>query len=332
MPWKETGRVFERTRFIEDYLSGCFTISELASRYHVSRKTLYKWLARHDTGGLAGLRDRSRAPVACPHRTPEAVEEAVVEFRRRFPFMGPKKIIARLSELEPGVAWPAPSTVGEILDRCGLVERRKRRHPSVHPSRMPVKPTEPNDVMTIDFKGQFRLGNHEYCYPLTIVDGYSRYILACDALTSTRTRTRGGSCSASFASTACLDAFSRTMAHRSPHLASGISLGFLFGGFAWASESSESRQETRNRTERTSGCTKPSRNRPRGRQPATRRDNSGSSTRSYTSSTKSAPTKRSDNVGRRRCTRRRPGHIRSGCRESSTRGGSKPGSSPTTAM
>jgi putative transposase len=186
MPWKETGRVFERTRFIDEYLSGCFTISELSSRYHVSRKTLYKWLARHDRKGLVGLEDRSRAPLECPHRTVEAVEEAIIKFRKRFPFMGPKKIIARLSELEPDVDWPAPSTAGEILDRRGLVEHRKRRQPPKHPSRMPVKSTAPNDVMTIDYKGQFRLGNHEYCYPLTIVDGFSRYILACEALTSTR--------------------------------------------------------------------------------------------------------------------------------------------------
>jgi transposase InsO family protein len=186
MPWKETGRVFERTRFIEDYLSGCFTISELSSRYHVSRKTLYKWIGRHDHSGLAGLEDCSRAPIECPHRTAEAVEDAIIAFRKRFPFMGPKKIIARLSELEPDVDWPAPSTAGEILDRRGLIEHRKRRRPSVHPSRMPAKPIAPNDVMTIDYKGHFRLGNHQYCYPLTIVDGFSRYILACEALTSTR--------------------------------------------------------------------------------------------------------------------------------------------------
>lgn len=185
MPWKETGRVSERIHFIEDYLSGCYTITELAARYFVSRKTLYKWLARHDREGRGGLEDRSRAPAECPHRTADAVEESIVAFRRRFPFMGPKKIIARLTELEPLVTWPAPSTAGDILSRRGLTEHGKRRAHPIYPSRMPSKPTAPNDVMTIDFKGQFRLGNHEYCYPLTIVDGFSRYILACDALTST---------------------------------------------------------------------------------------------------------------------------------------------------
>src|SRR6266536_4942834 len=186
MPWKETGRVFERTRFIDDYLSGCFTIAELAARYGVSRKTLYKWLGRHDDAGLAGLADHSRAPAVCPHRTPEMVADQIVAFRRRFPYMGPKKIIARLSELEPLVDWPAPSTAGDILRRNGLVRRRVRRRPPVHPLRLPVKATAPNEVMTIDFKGQFRLRNRQYCYPLTIVDGFSRYILACDALTSTQ--------------------------------------------------------------------------------------------------------------------------------------------------
>lgn len=186
MPWKETGRMFERTRFIEEYLSGCYTIAELASRYGVSRKTMYKWLGRHDESGLSGLEDRSRAPAECPHRTDAAIEEEIVSFRKRFPFMGPKKIIARLSELQPKVEWPAPSTAGDILQRRGLVERRVRRRPAVHPVRVPVKPTAPNDVMTIDYKGQFRLGDGSYCYPLTIVDSFSRYILACDALPSTR--------------------------------------------------------------------------------------------------------------------------------------------------
>jgi len=184
MPWKETGRVFERTRFIENYLSGCYTIAELAARYGVSRRTLYKWLHRHDQSGVAGLHDQSRAPVGSPYRTPDAVAEAILDYRRRFPFMGPKKIVARLAELEPDVEWPAPSTVGDILRRANLVRSRVRRRPPVHPIRVPVKAEAPNDVMTIDFKGQFRLGNRSYCYPLTIVDRYSRYILACDALES----------------------------------------------------------------------------------------------------------------------------------------------------
>ncbi|HUF09490.1 MAG TPA: leucine zipper domain-containing protein [Rhodothermales bacterium] len=124
MPWKETGRVLERTRFIDDYLTGCFTISELASRYGVSRKTLYKWLARHDAEGLVGLADRSRAPIESPQRTPVDVVDEIVAFKHRFPFMGPKKIISRLQELKPEIDWPAASTAHEILRREGLVDHR----------------------------------------------------------------------------------------------------------------------------------------------------------------------------------------------------------------
>lgn len=184
MPWKETGPMLERTRFIVDYLSGCFTVSELAVRYGVSRKTLYKWLARHDASGIAGLSDRPRIAVAFPHRTPEEVAREIIAFKRRFPFMGPKKILARLRELNPQMDWPAPSTASEILRREGLVQTRVRRRPAVHPVRARIKPEAPNDLMTVDFKGHFRLGNARYCYPLTIVDGFSRFLMACHSLTS----------------------------------------------------------------------------------------------------------------------------------------------------
>lgn len=183
MPWRETDRVFERVRFIDDYLTGCYTITELATMYDVSRKTLYKWLARHDAQGLRGLEDQSRAPLR--HVTiDDQLRQEIIRFRRRFPFMGPRKIVARLRELRPDIAWPAASTIGDLLKREGLVDRRRTQRKPVHPLRAIPKAAEPNHVMTIDFKGQFKLRNRSYCYPLTIVDGFSRYILACDALRS----------------------------------------------------------------------------------------------------------------------------------------------------
>jgi len=186
MPWKEAGPMLERTRFIEDYLTGFFTISELAVRYGVSRRTLHKWLARHDVDGSNGLADRSRAPQHSPQRTSADQCAQVVAFRKRFPFMGPRKIIARLSELHPEIAWPAASTVGDILRRADLVQPRRRRNPPAHPLRARTTPANaPNDLMTIDYKGQFRLRNHRYFYPLTIVDHVTRFILACDAFGST---------------------------------------------------------------------------------------------------------------------------------------------------
>jgi len=185
MPWKETGPVLERTRFIEDYLSGLFTITELAARYNVSRRTLHKWLARHNVEGSKGLFDRPRKPLHSPQQTDQDVVAKIVAFRKRFPFMGPRKIIARLTELHPRLEWPAASTAGDILRRADLVTPRRRRNPPAHPLRVRAIPVAPNDLMTVDYKGQFLLGNHQYCYPLTIVDHVSRYLLACDAFLST---------------------------------------------------------------------------------------------------------------------------------------------------
>lgn len=178
--------MLERMRFIEDYLSGFYSVTELANRYGVSRKTLYKWLNRHDTDGSSGLVDRSRSPAHSPQQTSDEVMDRVVAFRKRFPFMGPRKIVARLMELHPEVDWPAPSTVGDILARADLVEHRRRRNPPAHPLRERGSATAPNDLMTVDYKGEFRLGNHRYCYPLTIVDHVTRFILACDAFDSTQ--------------------------------------------------------------------------------------------------------------------------------------------------
>jgi putative transposase len=186
MPWKETGPMFERHRFISDYLSKCFSMSELARRYGVSRKTLYKWLARFRKSGAEGLSDHSRRPMNSPSRTSAAVENAIVAYRRRKPDRGPKKIVARLAERKPEVDWPAPSTAGDILRRRGLVASGSHRRSGLHPlPSAPERATESGDLDTTDFKGQFRMGNGQYCYPLTIVESFSRYILACDALPST---------------------------------------------------------------------------------------------------------------------------------------------------
>jgi transposase InsO family protein len=173
-------------RFIEDYLSGFYTITELAARYGVSRRVLHKWLSRHDEDGAKGLRDRSRAPLSIPHRTSQTIAAKVIAFRQRFPFMGPRKIAVRLAELQPEVDWPAPSTIGDILRRANLVSGRPRRNRPMHPLRTRAVATQPNDLMTVDYKGEFLLGNHRYCYPLTIVDHVSRYILACEAFPSTQ--------------------------------------------------------------------------------------------------------------------------------------------------
>ena len=185
MPWKETTSMDERVKFMRDYAEGLYRFSELCAHYSISRKTGYKWLARYQTKGEAGLQDQSRAPKGCPHQVKGVVAEKLIAFRKRHPHWGPKKIVAVLAEREARVAWPAPSTVGALLKRAGLVEPRRRRPQPGHPGLGETAMDAPNRVWTADFKGEFKTRDGAYCYPLTVVDGYSRYLLACQALSST---------------------------------------------------------------------------------------------------------------------------------------------------
>jgi transposase InsO family protein len=144
---------------------------------------VYQWVERHRVEGEAGLNDRSRRPHHSPLRTPEWMEEALIEERRQYGF-GSKKIVRRMQDRDPDARWPRHSTVDGILKRAGLVDRRKKpRRPFAPAARteQSYATAQPGEVMTIDFKGQFRLRNRAYCYPLTVADPASRYLLACDA-------------------------------------------------------------------------------------------------------------------------------------------------------
>jgi transposase InsO family protein len=176
----------ERARFVLEALEGWSSMSALCEQYHISRPVGYKWLRRYQREGLTGLIDRSRAPQHQAQATPPGVVAAIVALRQRHPHWGPRKLRARLQQLEPTGAWPAASTIGAILRREGLCPRRRRRRRRVGAwQHERTVADQPNRVWTTDFKGQFRLGEGRLCYPLTIVDGYSRYLLACRALPST---------------------------------------------------------------------------------------------------------------------------------------------------
>jgi len=185
MPWSEASRMDQRAYFVLDSLSGHFSISELCDRYGIARKTGYKWIARYKAEGKAGCRDQKRAPRRHPNATPAKLEARIVRLRRKHPNWGPVKLHACLVRDDPKVPWPCPSTIGEILKRHGLVGKRRRRRPRApwQPGR--TRAEHPNQVWTADFKGQFRLGNGHLCYPLTIADAHSRYLLVCKALRGT---------------------------------------------------------------------------------------------------------------------------------------------------
>jgi transposase InsO family protein len=160
-------------------------MSELCRRYGISRKTGYKWAQRFVESETPDFSDRSRRPRSCPHRTASSVEWELLQLREQHPSWGPRKLLAWLESRRPGVDWPAASTVSDILKRNGLV--RARRY-SQRPPAMPVSalqvPSAPNDLWTSDFKGQFRLGDRQECYPLTVADAVSRYVVGLKGLRS----------------------------------------------------------------------------------------------------------------------------------------------------
>lgn len=186
MPWMETSPVEQRERFIADHRSGLYTVTDLCVRYGISRKSGYKWIDRFEEGGRAGLRDQSRAPRHCPHRILPDTAQLICAARRAHPSWGPEKLLHWLEPRHPGVAWPAVSTAGDLLARHGLVKKRRRRRPHKHPGVVPMSTTEPNDLWTADFKGHFRTRDGILCYPLTIADQHTRYLLACQGLRSTK--------------------------------------------------------------------------------------------------------------------------------------------------
>jgi putative transposase len=185
MSWQESNAMDERMRFIGECLSGDETRTALCARYGISRKTGYKWLERYEAFGPIGLEERSRAPLHHGLATPQELVERIVAEKEAHPSWGPVKVLARLSERDGSQPWPAVSTIGEILKRYGLVQKRRRarwRSQGTHPLTVPE---HPNHVWSTDHKGWFRTRDGVRCEPLTVLDGFSRYNLALAATLST---------------------------------------------------------------------------------------------------------------------------------------------------
>ena len=171
----------ERVNFVREVEAGDESIADLCRVYGVSRKTGYKWWARYEQEGVAGLADRSRAPRSHPNAVGADDEAAILALRVQRSSWGERKLHAFLERERPEQAWPSPSTIGAILKRHGLTyARRRRRHAT--PSSTLSDATAPNQVWAIDFKGHFRTGDGWRCDPLTISDTASRYLLRCQAV------------------------------------------------------------------------------------------------------------------------------------------------------
>ena len=185
MPWSETTAMGQRVQFIRDWSRGRHTVTDLCAMYSISRKTGYKWIERYIQDGPDGLLERSRAPEDVPNRTPPNVEHALLELRLRHPRWGAKKLLHWLGRRRPDLDLPARSTVCAILSRNGLVVKGPRRRAIGHPGKPTSELLLPNDCWSADFKGQFKTGDGRYCYPLTVTDNFSRYLLECKALAGT---------------------------------------------------------------------------------------------------------------------------------------------------
>jgi len=184
MPWKECHVEDERLRFVARLLEGQ-QMAALCAEFGISRKTGYKIYDRYKHWGIHGLTDRSRRPYRHANQLPQALETQIVTLKKDFPDWGAPKIRERLRRLGLGVRCPAISTVHAVLDRHGLVTRRRRRRAKAEGTTLSW-PAQPNALWCADYKGEFMLANRHYCYPLTITDFASRYLLTCEALETTR--------------------------------------------------------------------------------------------------------------------------------------------------
>jgi transposase InsO family protein len=186
MPWNEVSPMQQRVQFISDYLRDVFSITELCERYGVSRKTGYKWIERYLQQGPGGLERRSSRPHYSPKSLSGELVEAIVQLRLRHPSWGASKLMSIIARRHPRWTLPARSTVNEILSRHGLVNTRPKRRAVGHPGKPSALSLAPNEVWCVDFKGEFKTGDGQYCYPLTVTDNYSRMLLACQSLPSTK--------------------------------------------------------------------------------------------------------------------------------------------------
>ena len=184
MPWRECSVMDERMQFVARRLAG-EPMAALCREFGISRKTGYKIFDRYQHCGLHGLTDRSRRPYRYANQLPEQVEQYILTVKREHASWGARKIRERVARRFAGIPIPARSTIHAVLDRHGLVARRGRVRRRAQGTPL-SRGHGPNDLWCTDYKGEFLLGNHHYCYPLTVTDHASRFLLTCEALSSTQ--------------------------------------------------------------------------------------------------------------------------------------------------
>jgi putative transposase len=186
MPWQECSKMDERLRFVARLLEG-EKMAMLCREFDISRKTGYKLFSRYKDSGVEGLTDRSRRPYRQGCQLPFPIENLILQLKREYPSWGAPKIREKIRRKHSEIQLPAISTVHAVLDRHGLVNRPRRRRYKAEGTAL-SRPLRPNELWCADYKGEFMLADRRYCYPLTITDAASRYLLSCEALSSTKSK------------------------------------------------------------------------------------------------------------------------------------------------
>ncbi|MBD3652328.1 IS481 family transposase [Kangiella sp.] len=189
MPWNELKPMDQRIHFISGYLNGNRSFSQLCQSFGISRKTGYKWVRRYQELGVEGLVERSRRPHSHSRALPRTIQRRIIKLRTESLITpGAKKIQARLRTLYPDVEPPSISCIYNILNREGLVHKQRKRCRVPLYTKPLLRSAQPNDLWSVDFKGQFKLGNGQWCYPLTVMDDFSRYLIGCVGQKNVRTQ------------------------------------------------------------------------------------------------------------------------------------------------
>lgn len=186
MPWKTVKPMDQKVQMISDWLTERYSKAEIGKKYCISRPIVYKWLKRYNEKGVNGLYNQKREPKHKPHKTSEEIIDKIIEYKINNHKRGPKKIHKQLEKKYPEIRWPSPSTIGYWLKKHDLVRARKRCKRIAPYSEPFIHCKNANDVWSADYKGQFDTHDKRACYPLTISDNYSRYLIACTGLEGPR--------------------------------------------------------------------------------------------------------------------------------------------------
>ncbi len=292
MPWRELKPMDMKVLFIADYLQGAPSFSALCEAYEISRKTGYKWVERFEKAGPAGLEERSRRRLTQDWVVPLAVREAIIELRGKGQTEpGPKKIQAALQERFPDQAPPSKTTIYNILKKAELIKpRRLRQRVAVYPKPL-EKAESPNQLFSADYKGQFLTGAGVWCYPLTIMDHASRFLLACHSMANTNFLETQAVFTEVFRENGLPERIRTDNGVPFASKGRAGSPNCPFGGCAWASFLSALRLADRSKMVATSVCTEHSKVRFRHRPQWLGRLNNGTSTASGNTTITSGSTK-----------------------------------------